>query len=249
MSFPIISPRLAETGQRRLVVDFCGEQFVVAPDRSLTIGRDADLSVDEDNGYLHRRLVELTFDAGFWWIVNVGSRLSVTVSGDVGSLQSVVGPGSRVPVVLPECSILFTAGRTTYEVNLQSEVPVFDVVRQESGTEPGAETLGAVVLTDSQFRLVLGLCENALRRLGTGPADVPANAAVAKRLGWSITTFNRKLDNVCDKFDRAGVKGLRGRSGENAVGRRARLIEYAVAARVVRPEHLPLLDQRVIGED
>ncbi|SFC85530.1 hypothetical protein SAMN04487968_112131 [Nocardioides terrae] len=230
------------------MVEFCGEEHVIPPSESFTIGRDGDLSVDPDNSYLHRRLIELGWDAGFWWITNVGSRLSVTVSGEVGSLQSVIGPGARLPVVLPECSMLFTAGPTTYEVNLAAQVPVFDAVHQES-SELGEVTLGAVVLTDSQFRLVLGLCENVLRRIGSGPADVPTNVAVAKRLGWSITTFNRKLDNVCDKFDRAGVKGLRGGPGRNAVGRRARLVEYAVAARIVRPEHLPLLDQRIVGEE
>lgn len=247
MPVPIRSSRSAGL-QAHLVVEFCGEEYVVAPGATFTIGRDGDLSVDPTNSYLHRRLIELAWDAGFWWISNVGSRLSVTVSGEVGSLQSIVGPGARLPVVLPECSMLFTAGPTTYEVNLTAHVPVFDVVRQETG-ELGETTLGAVVLTDSQFRLVLGLCENVLRRIGSGPADVPTNAAVAKRLGWSITTFNRKLDNVCDKFDRAGVKGLRGGAGRNAVGRRARLVEYAVAARIVRPEHLELLNQPITGEE
>jgi hypothetical protein len=247
MPYPITTGRTGGS-EAHLVVEFCGEEYVVTPDATFTIGRDGDLSVDPDNSYLHRRLIELGWDAGFWWISNVGSRLSVTVSGEVGSLQSIIGPGARLPVVLPECSMLFTAGPTTYEVNLAAQVPVFDVVRQET-SELGEATLGAVVLTDSQFRLVLGLCENVLRRIGSGPADVPTNAAVAQRLGWSITTFNRKLDNVCDKFDRAGVKGLRGGPGRNAVGRRARLVEYAVAARIVRPEHLPLLDEQITGEE
>jgi hypothetical protein len=247
MPVPIRGSRTHGT-EAHLVVEFCGEEFVVSPGDTFTIGRDGDLSVDPDNSYLHRRLIELAWDAGFWWIGNVGSRLSVTVSGEVGSLQSVIGPGARLPVVLPECSMLFTAGPTTYEVNLMAHVPVFDVVRQES-SGLGETTLGAVVLTDSQFRLVLALCENVLRRTGSGPADVPTNAAVARRLGWSITTFNRKLDNVCDKFDRAGVRGLRGGAGRNAVGRRARLVEYAVAARIVRPDHLPLLDEPLAGEE
>lgn len=248
MSYPVVANRSASSDGSRLVVEFCGEEFSISPGQTFAIGRDADLSVDRDNGYLHRRLVELSFEAGFWWIANVGTRLSLTVSGDVGGLQSVVGPGTRIPVVLPESVLLFTAGPTTYEVNLQSEVPVFDVAPPPV-SDHGEETLGAVVLTDSQFRLVLGLCEKALRRVGSGPADIPTNAAVAQRLGWSITTFNRKLDNVCDKFDRAGVKGLRGGAGRNAIGRRSRLVEYAIAARIVRPEHLPMLDEPVVEEE
>lgn len=248
MTHPIVTGQSTSGDSARLVVEFCGEEFSLSPGQTFAIGRDADLSVDPDNGYLHRRLVELSHEAGFWWIANVGTRLSLTVSGDVGSLQSMVGPGTRIPVVLPDSVILFTAGPTTYEVNLQSEVPVFDVARPHE-PEPGEETLGAVVLTDSQFRLVLGLCEKALRRVGSGPADVPTNAAVAQRLGWSITTFNRKLDNVCDKFDRAGVKGLRGGPGRSAIGRRSRLVEYAIAARIVRPEHLPMLDDPTVEEE
>ena len=38
------------------------------------------------------------------------------------------------------------------------------------------------------------------------------NREVAARLGWSLTKFNRKLDNVCQKLKKAGVQGLHGDS-------------------------------------
>ena len=224
-----------------LVIDYCGEQTLLVPEATYTIGRDADLVVD-DNPFLHRRIVEIRFEGGFWWVANVGSRLSITVSGGAGSLQSLVGPGSRVPIVLPELSVLFTAGETTYEVEVRSEQPVF-VVPPTSADAGGEVTLGSVTLTPSQFRLILALAEHMLRRVGSGPSDLPSNLRAAERLDWPITTFNRKLDNVCDKFSQAGVKGLRGGAGQLATQRRVRLVEYAVAARIVRPEHLPLLDQ------
>ncbi|KAA1374687.1 FHA domain-containing protein [Aeromicrobium fastidiosum] len=225
-----------------LVVEFCGEEHLLAAGTSFAAGREADLVIDEDNVFLHRKLVEFTHDQGFWWITNVGSRLSITVSGGAGTLQSWIGPGVRLPIVLPAISVLFTAGDTTYEIGVRTDLPVFETVADPMSSAVGEATLGAVDLTPSQFRLVLGLAENTLRRAGTGASDVPSNATIAARLGWSITTFNRKLDNVCDKFSRAGVKGLRGGSGQLATQRRARLVEYAVAARLVRPEHLPLLD-------
>ncbi|MGJ3403836.1 hypothetical protein [Glutamicibacter sp. Je.9.36] len=53
--------------------------------------------------------------------------------------------------------------------------------------------------------------------------------AAAARLGWGITKFNLKLDNVCDKLDKAGVAGLRGGPGKLATNRRARLVEHAVS--------------------
>ena len=57
-----------------------------------------------------------------------------------------------------------------------------------------------------------------------------------------MTTFNRKLDNVCEKLDKLGVDGLRGGRGKLATNRRARLVEYAVATRLVSADDLALLD-------
>lgn len=229
----------------RLLVEYCGEEYLVDEGQTFAIGRDADLVVDDENAFLHRRMVEFTFADGFWWVSNAGSRLSVTVSGGAGTLQSVLGPGARVPVVLSTLSVLFTAGETTYEVALSCDVPAFVPAATSEAGEAGDSTLGAVTLTSSQFRLVLALAEHTLRRVGSGASELPSNARAAERLGWPITTFNRKLDNVCDKFSQAGVKGLRGGAGQLANQRRARLVEYAVSARIVRPEHLPLLDQVV----
>lgn len=227
-----------------LIVEYIGEEHTVHSDRTFSIGRDADLTVDEDNSFLHRRIVELVYDNAFWWIVNVGNRLSVTVTGEAGTLQSVIGPGSRLPIVLADVAILFTAGETTYEVNVHCEVPAFTVEPTRSQQDVGDLTEGSLTLTSSQFLLVLALSEHMLRRVGSGPSELPSNVKAAERLGWPITTFNRKLDNVCEKFSLAGVKGLRGAPGKLATQRRARLVEYAVSAKIVRPEHLPLLDEQ-----
>jgi len=226
----------------RLTVEFCGDEFPMVPGQRLTVGREADLVVDEHNFYLHRRLVEFSHESGFWWITNVGSRLSLTVSGEAGTLQSWLGPGARVPVVLLSLAVLFTAGGTTYELGVAINVAPFESTGYVLPEVTTGRTLGHVDLTSSQFRLLVALGENTLRRAGAGSSDIPTNAAAAKRLNWSSTTFNRKLDNVCDKYARAGVKGLRGGPGDLAINRRARLVEYVVAARVVRPEHLPILD-------
>lgn len=228
-----------------LTVEYCGLEYSLTGDRGFTIGRDADLVVDDDNAYLHRRLADISFVDGFWWVTNIGTRLSLTVSGDAGTLHALVGPGARVPIVLPSIALLFTAGQTTYEVNVRCDAPAFSAIPPPPAEGESDLTLGSVNLTSSQFLLVLALSENVLRRVGTGPSDLPTNAQTAERLAWPLTTFNRKLDNVCDKFDRAGVKGLRGGRGNNATQRRARLVEYAVTARLVRPEHLPLLEDGV----
>ncbi|MEP6843532.1 MAG: hypothetical protein ABJA11_08420, partial [Pseudolysinimonas sp.] len=60
--------------------------------------------------------------------------------------------------------------------------------------------------------------------------------------GWTLTAFNRKLDNVCDKLDRIGVTGLRGGRDNLATNRRLRLVEYAIATRLVTRDDLAVLE-------
>ena len=73
-------------------------------------------------------------------------------------------------------------------------------------------------------------------------SELPTSAQAAERIGWTLTRFNRKLDNVCDKLDRMGVQGLRGGVGKLASNRRARLVEYAVSSQLVTRSDLALLD-------
>ena len=69
----------------------------------------------------------------------------------------------------------------------------------------------------------------------------PASNVVAARLGWTPTKFNRKLDNVCDKLTKLGVRGLHGDAARLATSRKARLVEYALATQLVTAADLALL--------
>jgi hypothetical protein len=233
-------------GSAVAAVLFCGERHEVAPGQVFTIGRDADLVVD-DNPFLHRRLLRLEHSANLWWLANAGSRLAATVSDRDGLLQSWLGPGAALPLVLPHTVVLFTAGPTTYEVEVMvppSYTPTG--VAKESG---GATTLAPPVLTATQYLLVLALAEPLLKQGLPGRSQIPTSAEAARRLGWPLTRFNRKLDNVCQKLTRSGVRGLHGGPGALASGRRARLVEYAVASRLVTTERLYLLDAPQAEED
>ena len=99
-------------------------------------------------------------------------------------------------------------------------------------------------LTESQRELILALAEDVLRNSVPGRGVIPSSADAAARLGWTLPTFNRKLDNVCDKLDKFGVSGLRGGRNKLASNRRARLVEYAISTRLVTPEDLDTLDRR-----
>lgn len=221
-------------------LEFCGEWFPIAEDEPFVIGREGALEID-DNPYLHRRFLLITHSDSLWWLANVGSRLSATVADADGGTQAWLNPGARLPVVYARTTVLFTAGPTTYEMTLVNDEPVYAPSAVEE-TEVGEATIGVVELTPAQRLLILALAEPVLTGRGT-TAAIPTSAQAAARLGWALTRFNRKLDNVCDKLDRLGVRGLRGGQSRLAVNRRARLVEHAVATRLVRAEDLPLLDR------
>ncbi len=227
--------------EARVHVEYCDEWFAVRVGEAFTVGREADLSIDE-NPFLHRRLLEVTDVEGMWLLRNIGSRLIVTVTDGAGRLQSRLAPGARLPLVFGRTTIVFTAGPTTYEIAVHVADPVF------RETHPMADvtmsTIDDVPFTLSQRQLILALAEPVLLREGGGMGEIPTSARAAARLGWTITRFNRKLDNVCDKLDRRGVPGLRGGVRSYATNRRIRLVEHAIAACLVTRADLPLLEQR-----
>ena len=226
-----------------LVLDFSGEIYRVASADTFVIGRGGDLDID-DNPYLHRRFLVFAYSENLWWIANEGSRLSATLTDGEGLVQSRLAPGARMPLVFPRVILTFSAGPTTYEINLitsgEDRFSGIDGVRQSSGQT----TIGVTPMTRSQLLLVLALSEPVLKRAGTGAAEIPSSAAAAARLGWPLTKFNRKLDNVCEKLDRVGVRGLRGgRVAGAASNRRTALVEHAVSTLMVTAEDLYMLDE------
>ncbi|GAA1664707.1 hypothetical protein GCM10010977_04020 [Citricoccus zhacaiensis] len=239
--------QLTEGSSAALSIDFVGEWYEVMPDQVFTIGREGDLEID-DNPYLHRRFMEIRQIDGLWWLSNVGTMISATVADSSGGMQAWVSPGSRIPLVFGQLNVVFTAGPTTYEFSAHLKSPSF--MQQSNGNDAvGETTIGPVIFTPAQKALIVALAEPILRRGGTGFSTVPSSANAAKRLGWPLTRFNRKLDNVCDKLDRVGVAGLRGGGGKLATNRRARLVEHAVTSHLVTPDDLPLLDQSLGDED
>lgn len=221
-------------------VDYCGEWYPLASGGELQVGREGDLQVD-DNPFLHRRFLRISDAGGLWWVENVGSRISATVTDADGGVTSWLSPGARLPVVFPRTTVTFVAGPTAYEFDLfLDDAPYRPWVGVPEGF--GETTVGAVAWTPSQMRLMVALAEPLLRRAGTGLSEIPSSAQAARRLGWTLTRFNRKLDNVCDKLDRIGVNGLRGGREGIATNRRVRLVEYVIASHLITPEHLVLLD-------
>lgn len=221
-------------------IEFCGEWIAIDRD-PFTIGRDADLIVDDDNRFLHRHLVSLSHRQGVWLLSNVGTQLTATVSDGEGRLEAFLAPSAVLPLVFDRTLVRFTAGPTTYELSICLPEAAF-VPAVALDADHGETTLGRVTLTPDQLRVLLALAEAALRYGGRAAAQLPTSGEAAMRLGWTISKFNRKLDNVCQRLAKQGVRGLHGGPGQLASNRRARLVEYAVAVRLVTKHDLHLID-------
>jgi hypothetical protein len=228
----------------KATVVFCGERHEVAPDSALTIGREADVSVD-DNEFLHRRFLMVSSVEGLWVLRNVGTHLTATVSDVSGLVQAWLGPGAQVPLVSEHTIVYFTAGPTTYELEIELAEPPFTMTPMpvEEGAQAGVATVSGVTLTTKQRLVLLSLTERALRRGDRGATSIPSSKLAAQRLGWTLVAFNRQLDNLCQKLAAFGVRGLHGDTENLAANRRARLAEYALATRLVTRADLSLLEE------
>jgi len=135
--------------------------------------------------------------------------------------------------------VRFTAGGLPYEVEVEvpgSGAPAAPQVAQGAG-QPTTR-YGDVILTGDEKALIVELVRPFLRDPSAGPERLPGNEAVAATLGWSRTKLNRKLDYLCERLTRAGVRGLQGGRAQLATNRRWVLVQYALVARLVTPEDL-----------
>ena len=157
-----------DTTASTLTIDFCGERHACTPGRTFSVGRDADLSID-DNRYLHRRLLEFEWASGMWWMTNCGQSITVGVATADGTYQAMLGPAGRMPLVSSPLSVVFSAGPFTYELGVildgSSANPAPDAALPVStGADTAlSATLGATTFTPSQRLLIIALCEPMLR--------------------------------------------------------------------------------------
>lgn len=230
-----------------IIVDFCGIQTRVTQG-PFTIGRSGDLALDSDNRHLHRTFLQIDRQEGVWMLTNVGSYMSARVTDSEGRVDALLAPGARLPLVEPTV-VSFTAGPTNYELIL--DVPAWHQAPTRQATNPDSNddrTVGRISMTPDQFLLILALAEPSLVGAGRVGSVIPSSAEAAARLGWTLTKFNRKLDNVCSKLSRTGVSGLHGEPGNLASQRRTRLVEHAVTARLVTADDLILLETNQRGD-
>ena len=230
-----------------LYVDFIGEVTSVAPGEELTFGRQADLHID-DNRHLHRVLGRFWSRGDAWWLTNEGRAITIQIA-DADSRSAVqLAPGSEIALSFPNSILRFRAGVTDYEVVVRvpdrgaSDADDDEDDPLDADDDEAGETiaLGDIMLTDEQRLLLLALAEGTLRDPHSSD-ELPTNRAVARRLGWSITKFNRKLDNLCNRFTKLGVGGLRGSIDQLATDRRRRLVDHAIESGLIARAQLDRL--------
>ena len=223
-----------------LKIDFAGEVHELSSDDTLEFGRGADLNIDS-NPFLHRRVGRFEHKSGLWFLSNVGRSIHLVVVDSDTLSQATVAPGREIALTFLPATVRFRAGRSTYEILVEGEGAKSDLAAQPSKSFDTV-TASNIPMTPSQRLLVLALAEPTLRGPTAG-LQIPANKQAAARLNWSITKFNRKLDNVCAKLTKAGVAGLHGAPGSLAANRRRALVEFALQSGMVTTDDLDLLDE------
>jgi hypothetical protein len=228
-----------------LRVDFLSETHVLWPGEELTMGRAGILHID-DNPSLPRLVGRFSCHQGHWWLYNSGASISLLVSDRTSPSQIVVTPGRAVPLPFADALVSFQAGKTVYEVET-AITTLADLEHDGNGSEPTLVLdLGKLAFTVDQVLLILALSERRLRPTPFDQSDLPSNAEVADRLGWRMAQFNRKLDHICAKLSARGVPGLKRVDGKLANERRRKLVEFAVASKLVTVEMLSQLPPRRI---
>lgn len=218
-----------------LIIAFETERCLVAPGETCTFGRAGDIEIDSANRLLHRVLGRFFDQDGQWWLTNEGRSVAIVMTDLNTASYTRIVAGASTPLPFRKASLSFTAGRANYRMIVQNDAIDPDMVSTDLFDLPVAETTlttGTLVFNAEQFELLQAL---AAARLD-GPiaaADLPANRELAHQLGWTLSKFTRKLDNLCTKLTRAGVEGLQGSVADVATDRRVQLANFVVEQGIV----------------
>jgi len=214
---------------------FIDELTLAKPGEVVTFGRSGDIELDEANQYMHR-IVGTFFDQdNVWWLANKSRHGQLTLVGNTGRLTR-LPPDAVAAIAEPSGVVRFDAGPSTYELGwtLPGKDPMMPpVVNEDGGVSIVTSQFGIVPLNEEQRMLLAALSERCILDSTAPTTDLPANAAVAHRLGWSAKKLDRKLDYLCARLSSEGVRGLRGEKGFEAIDRRSRLVEHVMSSGMI----------------
>ena len=158
------------SSDHELRVEFCGEEYSATNEQTLTIGRSADIVID-DNKFLHRILAEFRHANGLWWIDNLGSSIGLALIDDTSTSSARIAPGTSTPIAYDSATLRFDAGGTSYELALDVIGPDVPDEADDATALPDATinpddrtaTTSHIPLSDDQFRLLVALASPVVR--------------------------------------------------------------------------------------
>jgi hypothetical protein len=184
-----------------LVVQFIEQTF--RPGSQLAFGRNSELCLDPDNGYLHRQAGRFRLIDEIWWLENRGSRLRLKMVSTEGSVID-LHPGASSPVLGRSGVVSLVAGPTRYEIGYWAE-PDHQPPNETTGNVPvGADTVTyGTSLTPREVDFVVVMARNRLTGRG-GP--LPTHADIADLWGVSAKTVDNTLQRLRAKLRAADVR-------------------------------------------
>ncbi len=186
-----------------LVVQFIEQTF--RPERELSFGRNAELSLDADNAYLHRHAGRFRLIGDIWWLENRGSRLRLKMLSSDGSVID-LHAGASSPVLGQSGTVSLVAGPTRYEVGywLESTTELSSDTGRNIAVGTETVTYGTT-LTPRELDFVVVLAQGRLTGRG-GP--LPSHAEIAETWGVSKKTVDNTLQRLRSKLRTSGVRYL-----------------------------------------
>lgn len=227
----------------RLSFDVAEETYHLEPDQTLTFGRAGKAIVDVDNPYMHRVVGRVYFDRWSWWLQNAARHMPMSMIGD-DDRHKTLPAGAAEPLTTATGAVRFYAGVSGYELTWELERPPVAASTQtaELDTIDGVTAdFGNVRLSNNQRRMMTVMAEPRLRD-PSRPSQIPANAEIAARCGWTLKQFDRKLDYLCRRLADSGVPGLRGNPGTEAANRRELLVVHVLHNGLITADDLAILD-------
>ena len=187
-----------------LVIQFIEQTF--RPDRQLSFGRNAELNLDPDNGYLHRHAGRFRLVDDIWWLENRGSRLRLKMMSSDGSVID-LHAGASSPILGRSGTVSLVAGPTRYEVGYWLENESAPLAVETTGSiVVGADTATyGTALTPRELDFVVVLARNRLTGRG-GP--LPSQADIADIWGVSKKTVDNTLQRLRAKLRNQDVRFL-----------------------------------------
>lgn len=223
------------TGPSTRVV-FIEDSWDLDPGERLSFGRQADLVVDSTNPYMHRVVGTITRNNAGVEVTNLGSQTTLSITSEIGTRATLASEGR---LHLSETfRIYFEVARAAYEIEVHNERT--DAQAAAVAVDGGTTTRswGRIPLNYEQRLLLTAMSEEHL----SGGNHVPSIKSIAAQLGWTAKKVEKKVEYMCSGYDKAGVGGLRGSIGAEAVDRRRRLVEHVVGQGIIDAADLSLLE-------